>query len=186
MGAGGAYGSSPNQRIILPPHENPIKPHQPQLTPLCAGLMLQDQGQAGSPWDLIPEGTALANPTPSGHPRSEITLVWGGGWPGAKGENRVIQTHTMAAVHTLSISRTQRPTPFQGTLAAEVLRTVKAEAHLPAVPSLTLKALPLLRNYWFYLRLWNSPFLLSLSGCCLPPPRAPVTSKCCPSPYLSS
>lgn len=141
----GAYGSSPNQRIILPTHASPTKPSQPQLTPVCAAPKLLDQGQAGSPWDFIPERTVPGNPTPSGHPRSEITLVWGGGWPQAKGEKGVIQTHTMA-VHTLSISRPQWPTPFQGSLAAEALRTVKPEAYLPAVLSpqalsLTLRAL---------------------------------------------
>lgn len=31
----------------------------------------------------------------------------------------MIQIHTMA-VHTLSISRTQRPTPSQGSLASEI------------------------------------------------------------------
>lgn len=46
----------------------------------------------------------------------------------------MIQTHTMTA-HTLSILRTQGPTPFQGNLAAEVLRTGKAEAYLPAMLS---------------------------------------------------
>lgn len=82
----GAYSSSPSQRIILPPHASPTKPRQPQLTPLYAGPKLLDQSQAGSPWDLTPEGTAPGNPTPSGQPRSDITLVWGGGWPGAIGE----------------------------------------------------------------------------------------------------
>lgn len=131
---------------------------------MCTGPKLLDQGQAGSLRDLIPEGIAPDNPTPSGQPRSDITLVWGGGWPGAKGEKGVIQTHTMA-VHTLSISRTQGPTPSQGSLAAEVLRTGKAEVYLPVVqgplaPSPALKSFTLLFQYWYFPRLLNSPFLL--------------------------
>lgn len=54
-GRGVGYGSSSDLRIILPPHASPTKPSQLQLTPLCAGPKLLDQGQAGSPWDFIPE-----------------------------------------------------------------------------------------------------------------------------------
>lgn len=57
----------------------------------------------------------------------------------------MIQTHTMTA-HTLSILRTQGPTPSQGSLAAEVLKTGKTEAYLPAILSpqaLTLALKPL-------------------------------------------
>lgn len=57
----------------------------------------------------------------------------------------MIQMHTVA-VHTLSISRTQRPTPSQGSWASESLRTGKAEAYLAAglglqAPSPALKPL---------------------------------------------
>lgn len=122
----GAYRFSPSHRTILPPHLSSTNPSRPQLT-LCE----QDPGF----WTkarLVPLEETAGNPTPSGQPSSDITLVWGGGWPGAKGEKGMIQTHTMA-IHTFPTSRTQGPTPSQGNLASEILRRGQAEEYLPTV-----------------------------------------------------
>lgn len=80
----------------------------------------------------------------------------------------MIQTHTMT-VHTLSISRTQGPTPSQESLAAVALRRGRAEAYLPTglksspgaslLFSLTADVSP---------RLLNSPFLLFSVDALLP------------------
>ena len=51
-GQGVGYGSSSDLRIILPPYARPTKPGHLQLTLLCAGPKLLDQGQAG------PRGTS--------------------------------------------------------------------------------------------------------------------------------
>lgn len=123
-----SVGQEGGLQLVSQPEDYLASTHQPHQAypastyPLYAGAKLLDGGQAGSPWDLIPEGTVPGNPH---------LQVWGEAWPGAKGEKRVIQTHTVA-MHTLSISRPQTPSP--GSWAAEVLRTGKAKASLSVIP----------------------------------------------------
>lgn len=76
-------------------------------------------GPGWFPRGLHPRGTASGNLTPSGHPRSEITLVWGGGWPQAKWREESDSDTHHGCPHPSPSPGHSGPTPFQGSLAAE-------------------------------------------------------------------